>query len=429
MTEDKKTTEAEKPKAKPAARTTPTKAATKKAAPKKAPAKTTTKKATSVKKTTPQKASAAKKPASAKSGKTQASKTPEQPSKKPITPSSTTKLKAGSFGTAKPATEPTEPSTGTVQEPTATSEDVPAGPAAKETPEGLGENRLTMPEENLLLKDQKPEGASENESENQDNSGFNPYIIVEDIAAAMMLLTRIPVPWRKISERPPNLSRSTWAYPIVGLIIALIGASVYAVISQLNLSPLLAALIAILAMVFTTGAFHEDGLADMADGIGGGMTKDRKLEIMRDSRVGTYGAVALILSILIRAEILADLSYIVAIVALVVAAPLSRSMIVLALFFLPPAREKGLGTVAGEPPQAAMIASLILGCFPLILLGMWLPVSIVLVLTASFLGLIIVSRIAMKAVDGYTGDILGSIQQVSEATIMIAILIAYHNFA
>lgn len=331
-------------------------------------------------------------------------------------------------------------------------------------PTGYDENRLTMPEENVLLKEgpltadssgapvsntaantdanadkhvhtdisenTSPEAGPDNPDKTAQSAsdettiksqGFNPSIIIEDIAAAMMLLTRIPIPWRKVSDKAPNLSRSTWAYPIVGLMIGLIGVAVFSAAAYLNLPPTLCALLTILAMIFTTGAFHEDGLADMADGIGGGMTKDRKLEIMRDSRVGTYGATALILSVLIRAETLASFSWVMAATTILIAAALSRAMIVLALYLLPPAREQGLGTVAGAPPRPAMLIALITGIIPLLLL--WSPIGMGLALLAAFIGLILVSRIAMKAVDGYTGDILGAIQQVSETTIMITLLI------
>jgi adenosylcobinamide-GDP ribazoletransferase len=427
MAEDKKTDQATPKESdkKPIARK---KAAPRKATPKKPVRSNATKGTTATKKAAAKKPVTPKKHTKQKSSKTKESVSASEQSKQSKTPKSaaskitndksknietkTTALKAGSFGKASVSTAST-----TVQLVTTENDDVdqPSSP--------LPENRLTMPEENALLEKEETTGHSE---ENSDQTNrFNPFIIVEDIAAAMMLLTRIPVPWRKISNKPPNLSRSAWAYPLVGLIISLIGAFVYAVAANLNLSPMLAALLAVLAMVLTTGAFHEDGLADMADGIGGGMTKDKKLEIMRDSRVGTYGAVALILSIMIRVETLDIFSYMAAILAIVAAGPLSRAMIVLALYLLPPAREKGLGTVAGEPPQAAMIAALVFGIIPLALL--WSPLSILLATIASILALILVSRIAMKSIDGYTGDILGAIQQVSEAAIMIALLIAYKN--
>jgi adenosylcobinamide-GDP ribazoletransferase len=106
---------------------------------------------------------------------------------------------------------------------------------------------------------------------------------------------------------------------------------------------------------------------------------------------------------------------------ILIAAALSRAMIVLALYLLSPAREQGLGTVAGAPPRPAMLIALITGVIPLLLL--WSPIGMGLALLAAFIGLILVSRVAMKAVDGYTGDILGAIQQVSETTIMITLLI------
>ncbi|MBL4893352.1 MAG: adenosylcobinamide-GDP ribazoletransferase [Emcibacter sp.] len=113
--------------------------------------------------------------------------------------------------------------------------------------------------------------------------------IIRDIAAAMMVLTRIPVPWDRLSDHPPNITKSLWAYPLVGFLLSAVGAAVYGLASLLLLPPSIAALLTLISLILITGALHEDGLADMADGFGGGRDKEYKLKIMRDSRIGTYG--------------------------------------------------------------------------------------------------------------------------------------------
>src|SRR5271168_821970 len=101
-----------------------------------------------------------------------------------------------------------------------------------------------------------------------------------------MLLTRLPVGRSGGSD----LARTVWAFPVVGLVVGLLGGLVYWALARLGVPAFLAASWAFVAILLVTGAFHEDGLADTVDGFGGGRTRERKLEIMRDSRIGAYGA-------------------------------------------------------------------------------------------------------------------------------------------
>ncbi len=105
-----------------------------------------------------------------------------------------------------------------------------------------------------------------------------------------------------------ELSRALWAAPVVGAVVGgLVGAAVYGFAHSLHIPPLPAAALAVAATAAVTGALHEDGLADVADGFGGGATRERKLDIMRDSRIGTYGVCALMLSFMLRVGALASL--------------------------------------------------------------------------------------------------------------------------
>jgi len=241
---------------------------------------------------------------------------------------------------------------------------------------------------------------------------------VQDIAAAFMLLTRVPVRWSAFSDAPPNLERSLWAYPFVGGVVSAVGAGVFWLGSGV-LPPLLCALLALLATILMTGAFHEDGLADVADGFGGGFTKDRKLEIMRDSRVGTYGTVAVLFSLALRAAALAALPLALAVPGMIAAGTLSRLIIVLMLRFLPPARDDGMGTVAGRPHMLAVAIAIAIAVGGSFLL---LPYQIVpLLVGAAFAGALVMSLVALRQIGGFTGDVLGAGQQLADTSVLLTL--------
>lgn len=117
----------------------------------------------------------------------------------------------------------------------------------------------------------------------------------QDLAAAFVLLTRIPLPNACLRDVPPDIIASVWAFPVVGAVIGGAGAIGFALAVTIGLPATASAVIAAAIMVLLTGGFHDDGLADVADGFGGGQTRERKLEIMRDSRIGAYGMLAIIL--------------------------------------------------------------------------------------------------------------------------------------
>ncbi|RMB08726.1 adenosylcobinamide-GDP ribazoletransferase [Eilatimonas milleporae] len=234
--------------------------------------------------------------------------------------------------------------------------------------------------------------------------------LLADLRAALMLLTRLPV-WRLADDGPPDLSRSVWAYPPVGALVGGLGAAVWAAGAGLGVPALVAAVLAFAATILATGAFHEDGLADTADGLGGGLTVDRKLEIMRDSRIGTYGTVAVVLSLGLRIAALSALPLPLGAAALVTLACASRGAIVLMLAGLAPARTGGMGAVAGNPPRAVVVAGLILAALPLVFwpFGMGAGMGVAVIAATAC-----VAWTARRQVGGYTGDLLGAGQQLSE---------------
>lgn len=235
-----------------------------------------------------------------------------------------------------------------------------------------------------------------------------------DLQAALMLLTRLPA-GPSLSQGPPDLARAVWAYPLIGGIVGCIGAGAYAVGQWLLLPTAVSAIVALSAMVLATGAFHEDGLADTADGIGGGFMRDRKLEIMRDSRIGTYGTVALVLSLALRGTavaLLADRG--VAVFALIASGVTSRGVIVALLAVLPPARDDGVGVVARNPPRWALVLGIGLALVPAIV--RW-PLAV-----AAAVSTAVVFALGRRYLGGYTGDLLGSGQQVAECLCLLSLL-------
>lgn len=229
---------------------------------------------------------------------------------------------------------------------------------------------------------------------------------LKDVTAAFGLLTRIPVPFLA----PPR-SAAAWAWPVVGAVIAGIGAVVAGLVSACGVPPIPAAGLALATMAVLTGALHEDGLADSADGLFGGQTKDRRLEIMKDSSIGSFGALALVLVTLIRC------SAIGAIIAsgnwgmIVVAGALSRAPMAVIMALLPNARGSGLSQTVGQPSrQAAALAAVTSLAIALIIAG-FAGLQMAVAVAAAGLA---VAAIASRKIGGQTGDILGAAQQLSE---------------
>jgi adenosylcobinamide-GDP ribazoletransferase len=237
--------------------------------------------------------------------------------------------------------------------------------------------------------------------------------VIADFRLALGFLTRIPV---SLSEPPgPNaLTRSMRLFPLIG---ALIGAAIGGVdlLAGKVLPPLPAALLAIGFGMLLTGALHEDGLADCADGFGGGRDKDGKLAIMRDSRIGAYGTLALILSVGLRASAIAQTANPAG--ALIVAHALSRALLPGLMTVLPPASATGLAASAGRAGKADFVVALLLAVsLSIPLLEIW-PV-----LAAAALVFAAIALLARRQIGGYSGDVLGALQQTCEIAILLTIL-------
>lgn len=237
---------------------------------------------------------------------------------------------------------------------------------------------------------------------------------------AVRFLTRLPLP--AAADGRFDLAGAVWAFPLVGAGIGAASGLVFASAWALGLPRPGCALLALAAGMLLTGALHEDGLADTADGFGGGGDLARKLAIMRDSRIGTYGVLALILATGLRAAALAGAGGpAAAVTALVVAHGASRAFVPLAMLLLEPARTDGLAASAGSPSErrAAVAAGLGAG-LAFLLLG---PGRGTLTLLAACVAVGMMLLAARRQIGGYTGDVLGSVQQVGEITMLLASIV------
>jgi adenosylcobinamide-GDP ribazoletransferase len=241
----------------------------------------------------------------------------------------------------------------------------------------------------------------------------------DEFIAAARFLTRIP--WPAAASPPPALADTVWAFPMIGAALGVAGGSVTLIASGLGVPTLAAALLGLAATIGATGALHEDGLADTADGLGGGRDRGRKLEIMRDSRIGSYGALALMLSLGLRA---AALSALIAagpgavLGALAAAHAVARAGLPVLMSVLEPAAASGLAAAAGRPRPAETGVATLLGVLAA-LLGLG-PRPAVAALVAAALALAALATLARRQIGGYTGDILGAGEQVAETTILLA---------
>jgi adenosylcobinamide-GDP ribazoletransferase len=241
--------------------------------------------------------------------------------------------------------------------------------------------------------------------------------IATDLRIALSLSTILPLgPATPVSDG--DVGRASWALPVAGLVVGLAGAAVYSIARGVGLTPGPAAMLALAATVLVTGAMHEDGLADTTDGLGGGRTRERKLAIMRDSRIGTYGACALIVSLTLRWSALATIAEPWSIAAaLSVAHAAARAGLPVFMWLIPPARSDGLSAGAGRPPWQSAAIALSLGT--LCLVGGFGPSKAMIGLTLLSLSGLILAQLATRQVGGQTGDILGAFEQIGEIAILL----------
>ncbi|MFQ5958717.1 MAG: adenosylcobinamide-GDP ribazoletransferase [Alphaproteobacteria bacterium] len=243
---------------------------------------------------------------------------------------------------------------------------------------------------------------------------------LDDLHLAAGFLTRVvPPPAGAAGARP--LAQAARAFPLVGAFLGLGAAIIYALADGLGLTPPLSAVCALAGLVLATGALHEDGLADVADGFGGGDTRDDKLAIMRQGASGAFGVIAVALGVVARVAVLAALAGpgVVA-AALVASGAASRAAIPAVMLRLSPARADGLGAAAGVPTQNDVVVGVaIAGVAALALLGIG---TAIVALALGALAAAGVALLARRQIGGFTGDVLGAVQQATEIVILLALV-------
>ena len=250
------------------------------------------------------------------------------------------------------------------------------------------------------------------------------------LLVAVQFLTRLPVP-QFANYNPQWLHQSSRHFPGVGLLVGLLCAGVFW-LGSILFTPLVAGVISTAFGIKLTGAFHEDGLADSCDGLGGGLTRERTLEIMKDSRLGTYGVLGLVSALLIKISLLASMPLSVAIVALIIGHTASRLLCISLLALLPYGGEiehaKAKPMAQQLTPFQGLLSSgwlLLAGVLVVLLfpntvqqIGIWQW------LLALLLGIVATDymrRLLRRRLEGYTGDGLGATQQLSEIAIYIGL--------
>ena len=240
-----------------------------------------------------------------------------------------------------------------------------------------------------------------------------------DLRASFLFLTRVPLKAARPTGDAPPLGRAVRAFPIVGALIGLVAGIVYGIGTGIGLPDIVAAVLALGAAALVTGALHEDGLADMADGFGGGSTRERKLSIMRDSRIGAYGVIALVVVLAAKVGAIADLASTgLVIAAMVAAAAASRAAMPAVMLWMEPARADGLAADAGRPPSTHVWTGLALAAVLAVGLLTWSGLVAFLV---AGLGTAAVAWLAERQVGGHTGDVLGGVQQISEVLFLLTL--------
>lgn len=238
--------------------------------------------------------------------------------------------------------------------------------------------------------------------------------MLNQLKSAFITLTRLP--WLKIQDNEFDLNHSLWAFPIVGLTLGLVLALLTSWFISISMDSLIGSGILVLLLILLTGALHEDGLADSADALGA-RDKIRRLEVMRDSHIGTYGTLALVFSFAMRVYAISfiwEYGYIFS--TLVISLMVSRGAMVFIPIFCQPARTNGLAAAI----KNTSINQLLIGQFCIAVIGILIIGSdVIYLMFAGFAVAFIVARIAIAKIGGFTGDILGATEQITQITCFV----------
>ena len=253
----------------------------------------------------------------------------------------------------------------------------------------------------------------------------NKYIV--DFAAAVMCFTRIPVKWSYFSNKSPNLTQAAWAFPLVGLLIGFLSGLVGDFLIIAGLSIFFSTIIAISISVLLTGAFHEDGLADTADGFGAGGSPEKINKIMHDSGLGTYGTTSLILGFLIRISLVSSLvenGY--SLVSILCAGFASGKLAILvSCNLIKQSKFAKIGSIVGEISKKNLILASSIWFFSIFFILPFFGIlfgTVLMIIVIAILG-----RMSKKALGGLTGDVLGAIAFLTELIFLLGNIIVILN--
>jgi adenosylcobinamide-GDP ribazoletransferase len=240
--------------------------------------------------------------------------------------------------------------------------------------------------------------------------------LIGDLAVAIAFYTRLPVrPAAPVDGAA--VARASWCAPLVGALIGALAGLAYWAAWRLNLPPFVCAALAVAAGMLLTGALHEDGLADTADGFGG-TTRERALDIMRDGRIGAFGTCALVICLTLRIGALADLPRAALVAwALVGAHAAGRAALPAFMRLVPPARADGLSATAGAPSRERAAVAAATG-FVLLWIALGLRNALIALLLVR-VAAVVMAWLARRKIGGQTGDVLGAVEQVSETLVLL----------
>jgi adenosylcobinamide-GDP ribazoletransferase len=240
---------------------------------------------------------------------------------------------------------------------------------------------------------------------------------------AIMFYTRIPVPkFTGYSEE--NLNKATRYFPLVGIIVGAITALLFYLL-QFILPKELAVLLSMAASIFITGAFHEDGFADFCDGFGGGYTKEKILEIMKDSRIGTYGTIGLIMMLAIKFLSLTNIETAQIPIVLISAHAFSRVFPILMIYTSSYSRMDATSKTKPIGKKSNLLSLIIAVLFGIGLLFFIHWIAVLIIIIFCNIVFLIFRNYVIRKLGGYTGDVLGAIQQISEICFYLMYIIHF----
>ena len=246
---------------------------------------------------------------------------------------------------------------------------------------------------------------------------------------ALQFFTRIPIP-RWVGFEADWLHHAARYFTLVGIVVGAVTSAVYVCTAWLWPQPV-AVLLSTISGIYLTGAFHEDGFADVCDGFGGGTTPARVLEIMKDSRVGAYGAIGIGLLLALKCATLLYLPMQAVIAALLIAHPFSRLASTALIWRLDYVKAEGKAKpLAQSMSTADFLLGAITAAVPILALGLagWVSwYGIAAGTVAAMLSALWLSNIFLRRIGGYTGDCLGAVQQVAEAAFYLGVLACTQN--